>query len=99
MSWAQEMLVRSAAQKNPNLLPTPEACEEMIGFPAGWTDSERAAPFVPVNNHVVPLPRLPADGKMTDQEFGEDTPQKSKSDRMASTGEIAEQSVDSDFTE
>ena len=38
MSWAQEMLVRSVAQKNPNLLPTPEACDEMMGFPAGWTD-------------------------------------------------------------
>jgi hypothetical protein len=38
MSWVQEMLVRSVAQKNPNVLPTPEACEEMMGFPAGWTD-------------------------------------------------------------
>jgi hypothetical protein len=38
MSWAQEMLVRSVAQKNPRMLPTPEACEQMMGFPAGWTD-------------------------------------------------------------
>ncbi len=38
MSWAQEMAVRAAAQGNHNLEPTPECCEEFMGFPAGWTD-------------------------------------------------------------
>jgi site-specific DNA-cytosine methylase len=38
MSWAQEMAVRAAAQGSHNLEPTPECCEEFMGFPAGWTD-------------------------------------------------------------
>ena len=38
MSWAQEMAVRAAAQGNPRLEPTPECCEEFMGFPAGWTE-------------------------------------------------------------
>jgi site-specific DNA-cytosine methylase len=38
MSWAQEMAARAAAQDNPRLEPTPEFCEEVMGFPAGWTD-------------------------------------------------------------
>ena len=38
MSWFQEMAVRAAAQDNPRLMPTPEACEEFMGFPKGWTD-------------------------------------------------------------
>lgn len=41
MSWVQEMMVRMAAQRNPRLMPTPEACEEHMGFAAGWTDPER----------------------------------------------------------
>jgi site-specific DNA-cytosine methylase len=43
MSWFQEMAARAAAQENPKLMPTPEACEEFMGFPKGWTDlgSER----------------------------------------------------------
>jgi len=92
--------VRSVAQKNPRLLPTPEACEEMMGFPAGWTDPERPAPLAPVNNDVVLLPRVPADRcKITDQELGENTPQESKPDRMASVGEIAKEFEGSDSTE
>jgi site-specific DNA-cytosine methylase len=38
MSWAQEMAVRAAAQDNPRLEPTPEFCEEVMGFPSGWTE-------------------------------------------------------------
>ncbi len=36
-SWSQEMLVRAVRQRNPRLVPTPEACEEFLGFPRGWT--------------------------------------------------------------
>ncbi len=38
MNWAQEMICRAVTQNNPNLLPTPEACEEFMGFPRGWTN-------------------------------------------------------------
>jgi len=38
MNWAQEMLVRSVVQNNPRLIPTPDTCDEMMGFPRGWTD-------------------------------------------------------------
>jgi DNA-cytosine methyltransferase len=38
MSWAQEMAVRAVVQENPRLTPTPESCEEFMGFPRGWTD-------------------------------------------------------------
>lgn len=38
MNWAQEMLVRAVMQHNPRLMPTPEDCESMMGFPVGWTD-------------------------------------------------------------
>jgi len=38
MSWAQEMAARAAAQGNPRLEPTPEFCEDFMGFPAGWTE-------------------------------------------------------------
>ncbi len=38
MSWAQEMAARAVKQGNPRLEPTPEACEEMMGYPAGYTD-------------------------------------------------------------
>lgn len=41
MNWAQEMLVRVVTQKNPNLMPTPEACEQFMGFPIGHTDLTR----------------------------------------------------------
>ena len=37
MSWAQEMASRSVKQGNPLLMPTPEACEEMMGYPARWS--------------------------------------------------------------
>ena len=36
-SWAQEMMVRAVTQRNPNLLPTAECCEDFMGFPRGWT--------------------------------------------------------------
>jgi hypothetical protein len=32
------MLARAVMQKNPKLIPTPEALEEFMGFPRGWTD-------------------------------------------------------------
>jgi hypothetical protein len=41
MNWAQEMLVRTVIQKNPKLLPTPEASEQFMGFPIGHTDLGR----------------------------------------------------------
>jgi hypothetical protein len=41
MNWSQEMLVRTVVQKNPNLLPTPEAAEQFMGFPIGHTDLGR----------------------------------------------------------
>jgi hypothetical protein len=90
MNWAQEMLVRSVVQKNPKLLPTPDTCDEVMGLPPGWTDPERVVPLVPIHEPVV---------KMTDQELGEDAPQKSKSDRMVSAGEIGKQLGNSDSTE
>ena len=37
-NWQQELLYRSVKQKNENLLPTPELCEDFMGFPRGWTD-------------------------------------------------------------
>ena len=37
MNWAQEMMVRMVTQNNPKLLPTPEACEQFMGIPTGWT--------------------------------------------------------------
>src|SRR4029077_12715682 len=40
MNWAQEMLVRAVTQRNPKLIPTPEVCEQFMGFPKGWTDLE-----------------------------------------------------------
>ncbi len=36
-SWVQEMLVRAVRQRNPRLVPTPESCEDFMGFPRGWT--------------------------------------------------------------
>jgi len=41
MNWAQEMLVRAVIQKNQNLMPTPEALEQFMGFPIGHTDLKR----------------------------------------------------------
>ena len=38
MSWILEMAVRASTQGNDNLAPTPEKCEEFMGFPRGWTD-------------------------------------------------------------
>jgi site-specific DNA-cytosine methylase len=38
MSWAQEMAARAVRQRNPRLEPTPEACEEMMGYPTSYTD-------------------------------------------------------------
>jgi uncharacterized protein DUF3631/C-5 cytosine-specific DNA methylase len=38
MSWILEMAVRAMLQRNDNLWPTPETCEEHMGFPRGWTD-------------------------------------------------------------
>jgi len=35
MAWILEMAVRSQIQRNPNLEPTPEKCEEMMGYPRG----------------------------------------------------------------
>ena len=40
----REMAVRAAAQDNPRLMPTPEACEEFMGFPRGWTDLGNEGP-------------------------------------------------------
>jgi hypothetical protein len=37
-NWQQELLYRSVKQNNENLLPTPELCEDFMGFPRGWTD-------------------------------------------------------------
>jgi hypothetical protein len=37
-SWAQEMMARMILQRNPNLLPTAETCEEFMGMPSGWTE-------------------------------------------------------------
>jgi DNA (cytosine-5)-methyltransferase 1 len=36
-SWPQEIIVRAVTQRNPRLLPTPECCEDFMGFPRGWT--------------------------------------------------------------
>ena len=38
LNWQQELLYRSVVQKNENLLPTPELCEDHMGFPRGHTD-------------------------------------------------------------
>jgi DNA modification methylase len=47
MSWAQEMTVRAAVERNPGLAPTPEACEDFMGFPRGWTCPQGAAAACP----------------------------------------------------
>jgi len=41
MNWAQEMIVRAVAQRNPKLMPTPEVAETFMGFPTGHTDLGR----------------------------------------------------------
>ena len=44
MNWQQELLNRSVLQENKNLLPTPELCEDLMGFPRGWTDLGASGP-------------------------------------------------------
>ena len=44
MSWAQEMAARAVKQGNPRLEPTPEACEEMMGYPASYSDLGQKEP-------------------------------------------------------
>ena len=71
MSWFQEMAVRAAAQDNPKLMPTPEACELFMGFPKGWTDlgsgGAEAGAYVKILRGVQGIPdckqRLKAMGK------------------------------------
>jgi site-specific DNA-cytosine methylase len=38
MNWMQELLYRMVEQKNDNLLPTPEACEDFMALPRRWTE-------------------------------------------------------------
>ncbi len=52
MNWAQEMLVQAVAQNNPRLMPTPEACESFMGFPAGWTDLTHEGAGSPAESEV-----------------------------------------------
>lgn len=44
MNWQQDLLRRSLEQDNKNLLPTPELCEDHMGFPPGRTDRGAAGP-------------------------------------------------------
>lgn len=44
MNWQQELLYRSVVQQNKNLLPTPELCEDFMGFPRGWTNLGATGP-------------------------------------------------------
>jgi hypothetical protein len=44
MNWQQELLYRSVVQKSENLLPTPELCEDHMGFPRGHTDPVERGP-------------------------------------------------------
>ncbi len=46
-SWPQEMLVRAVTQRNPRLVPTPESCEDFMGFPRGWTCLAEEATALP----------------------------------------------------
>jgi hypothetical protein len=37
MNWSQEMMFRAVQQNVESLRPTPEACEDILGYPRDWT--------------------------------------------------------------